>query len=223
MKANPPRPLPYPSTLNEVPLPLGPLKVWQPASSEDLLDALADAPPDPDDKMPYWADLWPSAIGLATLVEEGVVPVTGPTLELGAGLALVGLAAARASGEQASVTVSDWIDEAQQYALASAEENGLQMSGRLIDWRHPPDERWRTILAADVLYEPRNGPMLYGAIDAMLAEDGVAWIADPGRDHVPRFLEQLSGWQLDTLVKPLSGPLIPGGTARIRVCRLSRA
>lgn len=211
--------LPYPSQITELTLPLGPLRLWQPASSEALLDAMADAPPDPDDKMPYWADLWPSAVGLAEAIEAGDVPLSGPVMELGAGLGLVGLSAARVGVEAA---VSDWIDESLCYVRESAALNGVSLETMLVDWRQPPPRRWPTLLAADVLYEARNGPILHGAIDAMLAPGGVAWIADPGRDHVPAFLECLSGWSVERTLRPVQSPHIPNGRATIRLYRLTR-
>lgn len=213
-------PLPYASQVLEIPLSRGPLSLWQPTCGDAILDAMAEAPPDPDDKMPYWVDLWPSALGLAAAIDSGEVPLVGPTLELGSGLGLCGLAAARVSAEP--VTLSDWIDEAMPYWRASAALNNVSVETQLIDWRRPPPRRWQTIIAADVLYEPRNGPMLYKAIDAMLAPDGVAWISDPGRDHVPAFLDRLDGWAVSHTIREVSGDLVPGEAVKVRIYQVKR-
>lgn len=176
-------------------LPLGPLTMWVPAGTDALLDELADAPPDPDDKMPYWADLWPSAIALAELIEEGGIPVAGRTVtELGAGLGLVSLAAARSGAE---VRATDWDEDALSYIRANAETNRLAVTAEHLDWR-TPDPRFRapTVLAADVLYEARNVASLARAIAELVEPGGEAWLADPGRAPLVDFVRTMDGYAL---------------------------
>ena len=52
------------------------------------------------------------------------------------------------------------------------------------------------MLASDVLYEKPYGNLVAQAIGASLADDGVAYLADPGRVGRPDFLGHLAGADL---------------------------
>ena len=186
MARTPANALPHRPRRVQVSLPNGPLWLWMPAGTEALLEALVDAPPDPDDKMPYWADLWASAIALAELIDEGQIPTAGRTaLELGAGLGLVSLTAARAG---ARVRASDWDEDALHYVAASAAENGLTVETTPLDWRSPRrSDAADVVFAADVLYEARNVPDVARALATLTRDE--AWLADPGREHLPAFVK----------------------------------
>jgi predicted nicotinamide N-methyase len=126
-----------------------------PASSEDLFDAAAF---ESDERLPYWADLWPSAKRLARWVLDGNVPESH-AIELGSGVALVALAL-RARG--AEVTATDYEKDALRFAELNAARNALgPLPTRLFDWRHPPQGLSAPlVIAADVLYEKRNADAL---------------------------------------------------------------
>ena len=71
-----------------------------------------------DERLPYWAELWPSARGLARhLVEDGRDWPGVRVLELGCGVALPSLAL-HARG--ADVLATDWYDDALRFARANA-------------------------------------------------------------------------------------------------------
>src|SRR3954447_8410968 len=71
--------------------------------------------------LPYWAELWPSALALARAV--GSRQLKGArTLELGCGLGLPSLAAAVAGGR---VTATDWAPDAIAMTRENAARNGL--------------------------------------------------------------------------------------------------
>src|SRR4051794_29069406 len=73
----------------------------RPRESEDLLDERAF---EREELLPYWAELWPSALALARSV--AVRSLRGRrVLELGCGLGLVSIAAALAG---ARVLATDW-------------------------------------------------------------------------------------------------------------------
>lgn len=214
-------PLPHRPRRLDVPLPeRGPLPLWAPAGAEAILETMYDAPPDPDDKMPYWADLWPSALGLATALDAGGVPVAGRrVLELGCGLGLGSLAAARAGA--AEVMATDWDEDALRYVEASAALSGLAVQTSFLDWRRPPPELAReVIIAADVLYEERNAPILAEALPRLLAPGGVVWIADPGRPYIMALLRALGGWRAAQVGLEIEGSLLPKGRAKIDLFRL---
>jgi len=152
--------------------------ILHPANSDDLI---SEADFDRDERLPYWADLWPSAKILArALVEERG---RGDSLiELGCGSGLVTVAAAIAGFR---VLATDYYDDAIQFAAANVERNlpGTTIETRMVDWNHMPADlgTFRRVVAADVLYEPRYADLVSGAIAATLDRDGVATVADPGR------------------------------------------
>ena len=136
--------------------------------------------------MPYWAYLWPAAIHMARLVYRAEWAADGDVLEVGAGIGLVGLAAlARGS----RVTFSDYEPQAVELALQNAAQNGLaeRADGLVFDWRAPISQRFRVILGCEVIYEDRNHVPLLKLLQAMLADDGVAWFGDGGRWRAEQF------------------------------------
>lgn len=149
----------------------------RPRSAEDLINEDDFAR---DERLPYWADLWPSAIVLA----QEVASRHGRGLraiELGAGLGLPSLAAAHAGF---AVTATDYYTDALLFARRNVWRNlGQDVETELLDWRDLPDvtPRFELVLAADVLYERQYAPLVARAILRLLAPDGVALIADPGR------------------------------------------
>lgn len=179
----------------------------RPADPEALLDEAAFGT---DEFIPYWAELWPSCEALtAQLAERGVAGER--ILELGCGLGVPSLAAARLG---ASVTATDWAADALVLLADNAERNGVTLDLRRVDWFAPddawPGERpppWPLVIAADVLYEARNGPAILSALDRVVADDGEAWIADPGRRTAMGFWRAATeaGWRVDGLGAPEPG------------------
>ena len=110
--------------------------------------------------MPYWAELWPSGVALAQAI-AGRALKGATVLELGCGLGLPSLAAARAGGRVLAV---DWSAAAIELLEANAERNGVAVEGRVASWTDPAPllarAPFRLVLAADVLYEQRNVPVL---------------------------------------------------------------
>jgi ETFB lysine methyltransferase len=174
-----------------------------PRSADSLID---EAEFDRDERLPYWADLWPAARGLARHLLDSP-PFPGPVLELGAGVALPSLAL-RWRG--AAVLATDYYADALLFARANAERNAggrgaplPPLATRLLDWRAPPADlpRFPCVVAADVLYEPRNVDTLLGLLPRLLAPGGAALIADPGRAYLPAFrtAAAAAGWRLTDL------------------------
>jgi predicted nicotinamide N-methyase len=140
-----------------------------------------------DERLPYWADVWPSSTALATVV--GALDGRGQrALELGCGLGLVTTAALRAGFD---VLATDYYED----ALLFSRRNGLRNAGRepetrLVDWRHFPLDagRFDLVLASDVLYEREYASLVADAIAQSLAPGGVAFVADPGRIALLTFI-----------------------------------
>jgi ETFB lysine methyltransferase len=142
-----------------------------------------------DERLPYWADLWPSAQILAE--EVRTMRLAGQrVLELGCGMGLVAIAATMAG---ATVTATDYYEDALLFTrLNAAEATGQTIATRMIDWSKMPDDlgRFDVVLASDVLYEPRYAAMVASSIAATLARGGEAIVADPGRIALPNFREE---------------------------------
>ncbi len=112
-------------------------------------------------------------------------------LEIGAGIALTGLAAL---ARGLAVTFSDYDERAIDLALFNARQNHLEQHAArlLLDWREPIDRRFPVIFGCDVIYEKQNHRPILGLLEKMLAKDGQCWITDPGRHQADAFLELLA-------------------------------
>jgi predicted nicotinamide N-methyase len=154
--------------------------------------------------LPYWAELWPSALALARVLARR--PLTGRrTLELGCGLGLPAIAAAAAG---ARVLATDWAPDAVAITARNAERNGVALDVRLFRWDADPrplGPPWPLVLASDVLYEVRNVAPLLALLPRVCAASGEVWLADPGRAPAAGFLEAAARrWRIDAM--PHDGP-----------------
>lgn len=149
----------------------------RPISPEDLI---SEEDFERDERLPYWADLWPSAHVLARTVAS--LPGGGRSmLELGCGLGLASVAALQAGW---NVLATDYYDDALVFARVNAQRNG-QWSLRTanLDWRALPDSLgvFDMVVASDVLYERPYAQLVASVIDRAMKPEGEALIADPGR------------------------------------------
>lgn len=160
-------------------------RLVKPRSADDLLDEEAFAR---DERIPYWAELWPSALVAARWL-AGLSRPPSRVLELGCGLGLPSLVAA---ARGCRVLATDYYDESLRFVALQAALNGLPPpETRLLDWRRLPDatETFDLILGADVLYERPYPELIARIVSRCLAADGLAWITDPDRLHAARFPE----------------------------------
>jgi predicted nicotinamide N-methyase len=161
------------------------ISLFSPANADDLI---SEADFDRDERLPYWADLWPSARVLAE--ELAVMRLSGQrVLELGCGLGVVAIGATLGGGE---VTATDYYEDAVLFAAVNvAEATGKTIATRMVNWiEMPPDlGKFDVVLASDVLYEFRYATMVADAIVATLARGGEAIVADPGRIALQQFLD----------------------------------
>ncbi|MDQ8164530.1 MAG: methyltransferase domain-containing protein [Gemmatimonadota bacterium] len=163
----------------------GPAHLVRPRSAEDLI---SETEFDRDERLPYWAEVWPSSIALARALPELVPPGTR-MLELGCGIGLVSLAAARCG---ISVLATDYYVDALLFTRRNVRANcGVDPDTRLVDWRAWPHDigRFDRVVASDVLYERPYAALVADALAASLTDRGVAFIADPGRTALPAFIE----------------------------------
>ena len=159
--------------------------ILKPANSDDLIreeDFVKD------ERLPYWADVWPSSIVLAGKLLE--LEGHGKTaLELGCGVGLSTLAATSAGFD---VLSTDYYEDALDVTRANVFRNlGTIARTRLVDWRHLPVDlgTYDLVFASDVLYEKEYAELLPVLLRGLLAPGGMALIADPGRIAAPVFVE----------------------------------
>jgi predicted nicotinamide N-methyase len=174
-------------------LPSGELRVLQPRESAELPD---DGGVEWAPIAPYWSVVWRSGVALARALDR--VPLRGRrTVELGCGLALPSLAAARTG---AVALATDSSAEALTLVERNARANEVRLETALVDWTEPGELIGRApfdvVLAADVLYERRSvEPIL--ALLAHLAPE--VWLADPGRPAADELLALADRrWSVET-------------------------
>lgn len=185
-----------------------------PRAADELIDEAEFAD---GERIPYWAELWPSARALARHLLENPPADGAPVLELGSGVALPSLAL-RSLGVPALAT--DWYPDALRFAEANAARNGLApLPTALLDWRHPPSiPRHARIIAADVLYESRNAALLSALLPRIALPGATLLLADPGRAYAPAFLRTMeaAGW-LPSLLAEREEPSAPFATSLVRI------
>ena len=197
-----------------IPLPGGEVELMRPPDAEALIREEAF---EHEEFLPYWAELWASAIALAH--DVSIRSLRGSrTLELGCGLGLPSIAAARAGGR---VLATDWSPDAVRATAANAERNGAELETLRCAWDQPEAivarAPWQLVIASDVLYEHRNVDQLLELLPRLVDERGLVLLADPGRAPSVGFLERASeqGWIVWSTTSPRA--------QRVSIHRLRRA
>jgi predicted nicotinamide N-methyase len=143
--------------------------------------------------------LWRSGAALAREL-DGMSLRGLRVVELGCGLAVPSIAAARAG---AVVLATDSCPEALPLADRNARSNEARIETALVDWANPDELVTRApfdlVLAADVLYERPSVALLLSLLPRLAPE---AWVADPGRPAAEAFVEEASRrWPIETRVR----------------------
>ena len=158
------------------------------------------------DADPSWAKNWETAMSFATAIAERSntdVPnlKSKRVLEVGSGLGLVGIAAAKCAGAD-SVIFSDREPLAIHCALSSAAVSGMSIvpvpdlslkrdgagacAGCLFDWSEPQAlaAEIDVVLGADCLYDPATAALLAKCCADLVAKTkGVVCIAEPKKER----------------------------------------
>ncbi len=149
-----------------------------------------------DDYMPYWATIWPASYRFASALFAADWPPGTEVWELGAGTGLVGLVACL---RHWNVTFTDYDPQALELCLRNARDNGLMNAkSRLFDWRQPAPCRVPVVIGCEVTYDAHSHPVLLRLLHELLTDDGVCWLADPGRTQARPFhdLAVAAGFQV---------------------------
>jgi predicted nicotinamide N-methyase len=143
--------------------------------------------------LPYWAELWESAIGIGQFLIRNKSTRNGLALDLGCGMGFAGMVA-QAAGYR--VLMADLEPD----ALLFARLNAPGARTRQLDWRRDRlDERFDLILGADVLYDRKQWEFLEPFWRAHLAKAGSVLLGEPGRqtgDLFAQWIEQRR-WRLE--------------------------
>jgi predicted nicotinamide N-methyase len=183
------------------------ISLLRPRVADALLDEEAF---EHEEFLPYWAELWPSAVALAHEIARQDVHGLR-VVELGCGLGLPGIVAALGG---AHVLATDWSPDALEVAARNAERNGAELETALAAWGGASilleGAPWDLVLGADLLYERRNVEQLLDLLPRLGRE---ILLAEPGRPFESTFLESArQAWTVES--EPADG--------RVRLHRLWR-
>jgi predicted nicotinamide N-methyase len=154
------------------------LALLRPRDPDALIDEAAFAQ---DEFLPYWAELWPSALVLARALP---IDLAGQAVvEVGCGLGIPSLVAAARGAE---VTAIDWAAPAIDLLRENALRNGLTLEAQVADWRTFAGS-FDLAIAADVLYEQRNVEPLLELLPKLAR---TVFLAEPGRPAGNEFLRR---------------------------------
>jgi predicted nicotinamide N-methyase len=176
------------------------LDILHPADPMALMEGVDPDEFARDERIPYWADIWPASVALGRHLLE--LDLRGArVIEVGAGVGLAGLAAARAG---ADVLVTDYEELALHFARDNAARNGLAIRTALLDWR---DAIWPggfdLAIAADVLYEARNIAPIAALLPRIMAPAGRALLTDAGRPYLGAFVSAAAAARLAATIRKL--------------------
>jgi len=186
---------------------------------DTLLEAVTPAEFVVDERLPYWAELWTSSIALAAHCLEQTGLNGKRVLDLGCGLGLTGISAARGG---ASVVFADYEEDALRFARANARINlgaadVARCEFRLVDWRELGAlEAFDVVLGADIIYERCHFAPLLQSLHATVGHGGEAWLAEPDRVLGSDFFAfaRADGWSVDIREKSVDRR---GRTSRVRI------
>ncbi len=162
-------------------------ELWENMSEED------------EDKIPYWAEIWPAAIALSNRILRSKSVQGKRCLDIGCGQGLTTLAGVKAG---ASVCGIDAIMRALYFVGQNAVCNNLNLPLRVqMDWRHIAfrPQSFELIWGADILYERRFAVPICEMLDFVLAPSGEIWLAQPRREVSAKIKEFLleRNWQIE--------------------------
>jgi predicted nicotinamide N-methyase len=137
---------------------------------------------------PFWSKIWPAAIALSEfLLDYSSLIQNKKLLELGAGLGLPSLVAARYA---ATVMCTDHAPEAVAFASISAAHNKLlNFSAEIMDWNQLPNAiEAEGILLSDINYEPTAFAALMKLIFQFLEAGKMILLSTPQRLMAKEFI-----------------------------------
>ena len=187
------------------------------AAEEDRLERVSGVRAPSDQlHLPYWAELWDSAIGLGAYLVKARIEDRGwriakastppsstlyplsslSTLDLGCGMGLAGTVAAALG---ARVVFADLEPPALLFARLNSMPWRERVRTRQLNWQTDRlDQRFDLIIGADILYERKQWDYLEPFWRAHIAPKGAVLLGEPGRQTGDLFVDWIAarGWQL---------------------------
>jgi len=137
--------------------------------------------------LPYWAELWDSALGVAQFLVRNPPARCEAVLDLGCGM---GLAGAVAAGLGAHVLLADLEPPALLFARLNSLPWRRRVRTRRLDWRTDALlTRFGLILGADILYERAQWEHLDHFWWRHLGQGGAVILGEPGRQTGDGFID----------------------------------
>jgi predicted nicotinamide N-methyase len=140
---------------------------------------------------PYWAQIWPAAIGLTEFIIQNTHYVKGKkVLELAAGLGLPSFAAARFAD---TVYTSDYQPEAVELMRQSIAYHGWKhVHAGILHWKKlPANLEAETLLLSDVNYNPDDFDDLHTMVQQFLHNGTTVLLSSPQRLMAKSFITKL--------------------------------
>ncbi|HPN72017.1 MAG TPA: hypothetical protein PLZ32_20975 [Saprospiraceae bacterium] len=177
------------------------IKLLQITNVDEVFDQLIAQSPNHidviDERIPYWTELWPSAIGLSQyLIDNHNIIKEKRVLEIGCGLALPSIISGFCL--PAKVIASDYLPDALDFVSRNwllNHESYTPFQTDILDWRtlfNDPENvvDFDLILASDVIYEGRYVKDMLQLVKNM--PYGMELIlSEPGRPIAKEFAQQL--------------------------------
>ncbi len=180
----------YDTVLQEIAFDGVTVELLRVADVDALLDRFPKVQFRPDERLPYWADLWPSSLALAKYLWEAGDLRGVEVLEIGCGLGLAGIVASRKGGK---VTCTDYEADALTFTRYNVLRNDCRQAiVRHLDWHAPAlSQTYGVIVASDILYERVNFQPLLSMMQSALRPDGHFILAEPNRPVARDFFRLL--------------------------------
>lgn len=176
-----------------------------------------------DERLPYWAEIWPASVLLCQKLLDERARIAGRScLDLGCGL---GLTAIVGSWLGARVLGMDYESRALEFARGNAELNGVpQPLWTVMDWRLPglADSAFDFLWGGDILYEKRFFDPLEALFARCLAPEGEIWLGEPERTVSRPVWDRLAerGWQCRIVLRDKVA--LGGQNQTVRLWRVTR-
>lgn len=161
------------------------LNLFTPASIDRFIDHA-----DVTRNFPLWAKLWEASAVLATYLAGRPAQKEETMLEIGCGLGLVGIAAAR-TGHR--ITMTEIVPDALNFARANALVNGCpELPIHRLDWHAPDLEgRFDCIVGSETVYRSEDIDGLNALFDRYLNPGGTVFLAESVRRTGVEFWDRM--------------------------------
>lgn len=179
----------YPLVQEEIPIHSTSIKIVKPKSMDDLLNEY-EKNFDQDERLPYWAHLWESAIVLSEIIFSEYDFKNEKVLELGSGLGLAGIVAGLKNGR---VIYSDYDEKSFEFIRINHHLNFNEEPEMMyLDWRYPDvKQKFKWIIASDIVYEPNMYKTIIKLFKKIIHPRGKILLTEPSRKFAIQFFELL--------------------------------